>query len=204
MQLRYYGDPLCSWCYGFGPELSKLLEHRPLACAVVMGGLRPYHREPMSLAFRTMLREHWNSVATSTAMPFSQAVLDRQDFIYDTEPACRAVVTARHIFPRQALPLLQAIQRAFYRDGRDATNPGVLAEIAGEIGFEPQTFLAALESEGMKVATRADFAATQTIGVSGFPTLALARGEELYLVTSGYATADVLEYRLGEIQRLAG
>ena len=203
MQLRYYADPLCSWCYGFGPELTRLLEGVPtLDCAVVMGGLRPYNREPMSLGFRTMLREHWNGVATATGLPFTQAVLDRDDFVYDTEPACRAVVTARNIFPGQALPLMKAIQRGFYRDGLDATRPDVLADIASAVGFEPRTFLAAFESEGMHVATRADFAATQSLGVGGFPTVALARGEELYLVTSGFVTADVLEYRLAEILRL--
>jgi putative protein-disulfide isomerase len=25
MHLLYFADPLCSWCYGFGPELAKLL-----------------------------------------------------------------------------------------------------------------------------------------------------------------------------------
>jgi hypothetical protein len=71
--------------------------------------------------------------------------------------------------------------------------------------FEPpdrETFAATLETEAMRAATRADFAATQSLGVSGFPTVAASRGEELYLVTSGYVTHDVLEYRLAEIERL--
>lgn len=204
MQLRYYADPLCSWCYGFGPELGKLLTRLPdVALVLVMGGLRPYNREPMSTAFRTMLREHWNHVAVASGLPFSQAVLDRDDFVYDTEPACRAVVTARKLFPAQALPTMKAIQAAFYRDGRDATSPAVLADIAAENGYDRATFLAAFDSEPMRRETRADFATTQSLGVSGFPTLALSRGEELYLVTSGYATHDVLEYRVAEIERLA-
>ena len=204
MQLRYYADPLCSWCYGFGPELTKLLARLPDArLSLVMGGLRPYSREPMSIAFKTMLREHWNHVAVASGLPFTQAVLDRDDFVYDTEPACRAVVTARKLFPAQALATMRAIQAGFYRDGRDATSPAVLADIAAENGYDRATFLAAFESEPMRRDTRADFAATQSLGVSGFPTLALSRGEELYLVTSGYATHDVLEYRVAEIERLA-
>ena len=203
MNLRYFADPLCSWCYGFGPELAKLLAARPgTQVALVMGGLRPFNRERMSPAFRTMLREHWHHVSTASGLPFSQAVLDRDDFVYDTEPACRAVVTARQLFPAQALPMLKSIQAAFYRDGRDATQPAVLADIAAENGYDRATFLAAMESETLRLATRADFAATQSLGVSGFPTVAASRGEELYLVTSGYVTHDVLEYRLAEIERL--
>jgi putative protein-disulfide isomerase len=165
--------------------------------------LRPYNRETMSLAFRTMLREHWNHVALATGLPFSQSVLERDDFVYDTEPACRAVVTARQLFPAQALAVMKGIQLAFYRDGRDATSAEVLADIAAAHGYDRATFLAAFESEPMRRETRADFAATQSIGVSGFPTVALSRGEELYLVTSGFVTRDVLEYRVAEIERLA-
>ena len=203
MNLRYFADPLCSWCYGFGPELAKLLAARPgTQVALVMGGLRPFNRERMSPAFRTMLREHWHHVSTASGLPFSQAVIDRDDFVYDTEPACRAVVTARQLFPAQALPMLKSIQAAFYRDGRDATQPAVLADIAAENGYDRATFLAAMESEPMRLATHADFAATQSLGVSGFPTVAASRGEQLYLVTSGYVTHDVLEFRLVEIERL--
>jgi putative protein-disulfide isomerase len=203
LNLRYFADPLCSWCYGFGPELAKLMAARPdLKVAMVMGGLRPFNREPMSPAFRDMLREHWHHVSTASGLPFSREILERDDFAYDTEPACRAVVTARQLFPAQALPMLESIQAALYRDGRDATQAAELADIAAENGYDRATFLASMESDGMRAATRADFAATQSLGVSGFPTVAASRGEELYLVTSGYVTHDVLESRLAEIERL--
>ena len=39
--------------------------------------------------------------------------------------------------------------------------------------------------------------------LSGFPTLGVRHGPQLFLVTSGYVTDDVLEYRLAEIDRLA-
>jgi putative protein-disulfide isomerase len=203
VNLRYFADPLCSWCYGFGPELAKLTAAQPqLKLSLVMGGLRPFNKERMSPAFRAMLREHWQHVSTASGLPFSQAILDRDDFVYDTEPACRAVVTARQLFPAQAPAMLRSIQSAFYRDGRDATQSAVLADIAAENGYDRATFLASMESDAMRSATRADFAATQSLGVSGFPTVAASRGEELYLVTSGYVTHDVLEYRLAEIERL--
>ena len=204
MHLRYYADPLCSWCYGFGPELTKFMERRPeLPVQLVMGGLRAYNREPMSTAFRTMLREHWNQVAVASGVPFSQDVLDQPGFVYDTEPACRAVVAARKIFPGQAFALMKAIQVAFFRDGIDATHPDRLVELAAAQGYDEVVFGALFDSDAMQRDTRADFAATQSLGVSGFPTVALSRGEELYLVTSGFVTHDVLEYRVAEIERLA-
>ena len=41
MKLIYIGDPMCSWCYGFGKELSALLERLPdLQLEIVVGGVR--------------------------------------------------------------------------------------------------------------------------------------------------------------------
>jgi putative protein-disulfide isomerase len=204
MHLLYIADPLCSWCYGFGPELSRLLERHPDArLDLVMGGLRPFNTKTMTPEFKEMLRGHWRHVATASGLPFSESIFERDDFVYDTEPPCRAVVTARNIDAAKAFAYMKAVQLAFYRDGRDVTRAGVLADIAAECGYEREAFLMRFESPAMREAAKADFATTQSLGVDGFPTVGFAKGPELFLVTSGYATHDVLEYRIAEIERLA-
>jgi len=204
MRLVYFADPLCSWCYGFGPELSKLLERHPESqLDLVMGGLRPFNTQAMSAEFKGMLREHWRHVSAASGLPFSEAILDRDDFVYDTEPPCRAVVTARNQDPAKAYPYLKAVQLAFYRDGREVTDGDVLADIASECGYQRDTFRMSLDSELMREQTKSDFSTTQSLGVGGFPTLGVGYGSQLFLVTSGYVTEDVLEYRLAEIERLA-
>ncbi len=204
MQLLYVADPMCSWCYGFGPELSKLVaEHPGAQVEVVMGGLRPFNREPMSPAFRDMLREHWKHVHEASGLPFDETRLASEGFVYDTEPACRAVVTARSMVAALALPYFKAVQEAFYRDGRDVTRPEVLADIAAERGFGRAAFLAQVESQAMLDEVRVDFSTAQSIGATGFPTLGIAHGRQLYLVTSGFVTADVLASRIAQISRLA-
>ncbi len=101
--------------------------------------------------------------------------------------------------PARAYALFAAIQAAFYRDARDATDEEVLADIAADGGYERAAFLARLGSEDMRERTREDFAAAQGLGVSGFPTLAVSHGGELFLVASGYTAIDALEQRLAEI-----
>lgn len=204
MQLLYIADPLCSWCYGFGPELEKLLAAHPDAkVEVVMGGLRPFNTEPMSAAFRDMLRGHWKHVAEASGLAFSEAIFDAPGFIYDTEPPCRAVVTGRNLDASRSFALMKAIQGAFYREGQDVTKPQVLADIGASVGYDRAAFVAALESDDMKNETRLDFTSAQSLGVTGFPTLGVAYDKQLYLVTSGFVTVDVLEERLAEIERLA-
>lgn len=204
MHLLYFADPLCSWCYGFGPELAKLVGRHPGARVdLVMGGLRPFNRDAMSEPFKAMLREHWQHVAQASGLPFNDAVLAREGFVYDTEPPCRAVVTARNLDADLAPAYLKAVQSGFYRDARDVTRPEVLADIAAESGYARGSFLGHLESPAMREQTQGDFATTQSLGVNGFPTLGVAYGPQVYLVTSGFATDDVLDYRLAEIERRA-
>lgn len=194
---------MCSWCYGFGPELARLVARHPhVRLELVMGGLRPFNRQPMSEAFRAMLLEHWQHVAQASGRQFSRAAIDREGFTYDTEPACRAVVTARRLDAGKAFALLEALQLAFYREGRNATSAEVLADVAQECGLDRAAFLDALGSPAMRAETQSDFARAQATGVGGFPTLAALRGEQLYLVSSGFASEDVLQHRLDEIERL--
>ncbi len=206
MQLAYFADPMCSWCYGFGPQLDRLLERHPEArLDLVMGGLRAFNREPMSAAFRAMLREHWAHVRRACGVPISEALLERDGYVYDTEPACRAVVVARSIGAARAFAYMKAIQEAFYRDARDVTQSAVLVDLAADVGYPAETFRALLHSDPLRREAAADFQKTQASGVSGFPTLGVAHEGQLYLVASGFATEDVLEYRLAEIaRRVAG
>ena len=200
MNLIYFADPLCSWCYGFGPELAKLLHAHPEATLeIVMGGLRPFNRELVTPEFRATLRGHWDHVAEASGLPFSGAALEIPGFAYDTEPACRAVVAARAIEPAGALGCMKAIQAAFYRDGRDVTQAEVLAEVAEEAGYARAPFQAHMDSEAGRRSTLADFQRSQSLGVRGFPTLALARDSQLFLVTSGFVPADILEDRVEAI-----
>ena len=41
MKLVYIGDPMCSWCYGFGKELSALMQRMPeIELDIRVGGVR--------------------------------------------------------------------------------------------------------------------------------------------------------------------
>jgi putative protein-disulfide isomerase len=189
----YFADPMCSWCYGFGPALTGFLgKHATLPVEVVMGGLRPYTKEAAQASQKAEIRNHWRHVEAASGLPFDDAMLMSPGFVYDTEPACRAVVTAREM-QGDAIKLLKAIQAAFYRDARDVTDDEVLIAIAAENAFAENTFAEKLRSDAMREATRTDFQLAASIGVRGFPMLCAARGNELHAITNGYAPLQVVD-----------
>ena len=197
--LIYIADPMCSWCYGFGPELAALLEGLPgLPIQVVVGGLRPYNKNVMDEGLKTTLLEHWHKVAEQTGLPFDFNGLSRDNFVYDTEPACRAVVAARMLAPDAHLYVFHEIQRAFYSEGKDVTQGNVLAAVCTaamtESGFptDEATFLATWSSEEAIRATNEDFLQAHRWEITGFPTLVLERDGRLDMVTTGYMAMPTL------------
>jgi putative protein-disulfide isomerase len=171
--LLYVADPMCSWCYGFAPAITEVAQrlagHAPLR--LVMGGLRPGETRPNRDKDKDYLRQAWAHVAQASGQAFNPAFFEREHFIYDTEPACRAVVTIRHVYPREALSFLARLSSAFYADNRDITQTDVLGDIVHEAGFNRAEFLAAFQSDSARADTQQDFAMCLDAGIRGFPTL---------------------------------
>jgi putative protein-disulfide isomerase len=189
IELVYFADPMCSWCYGFSPVIAALAERLRgrLPLRLVMGGLRPGTREALAPAEKDVLGKAWLRVAAATGQAFDLGVLRGQDFCYDTEPACRAVVAVRRTRPQLALCFMARLQRAFYAENRDITCDGTIAAVAAEAGLARQEFSDAFEAAATRNETFRDFLSAQELGIRGFPTL-IAGGEATgyILVSSGY------------------
>jgi putative protein-disulfide isomerase len=210
MKLVLIADPMCSWCYGFGKEVSELREAIPgLALRVVVGGLRPDETAVMPRHQRIARLEHWSRVEAASGLPFNRdAFVANDNLVYNTEPACRAVVTARRLAPEaDQLAVLRSIQRAFYVDGRDITKGDVLADVAAnalsELGFAttPDDFLKAWQSAEAMDETRGDFLQARRWGISSFPSLLLEDGDKLYSLAPGYINAQQL---ISRVRTVAG
>ncbi|MHC2993283.1 hypothetical protein OB13_17480 [Pontibacter sp. HJ8] len=198
--LIYVMDPMCSWCYGFAPVLHKLKKEQEgkLNFKLVLGGLRPGMVEPMEEKTKEYLRKHWEEVEKATEQPFDFDFFKRENFVYDTEPACRAVVTMRYLQPEKELEMAEEVQRAFYARNNDVTKPEVLAEIAFKLGVEEETFLEKFISEEMKEKTGQDFVIARHLQANAFPSVYLLNGHHVHLLSRGYRLYDALKARMEE------
>jgi putative protein-disulfide isomerase len=169
-----------------------------------MGGLRPYNRERATPAFRDTIKSHWAAVAQESGLTFNDAALMRDGFVCDTEPACRAVVTARTLDARGAHAYFRHVQRAFYGEGRDVTDAAVLADLGAEIGFDRNAFHAHFDSSQARNDTRLDFSTAHQMGVRGFPTLVAGYpGNRFYVIANGYLRAGALAERMTRVDEVA-
>ena len=205
MKLVYVGDPMCSWCYGFGKELSALMQQMPeIELDIWVGGVRAGATEVLDDKGKQFRLTHWARVEEASGLPFNRkALMERENFIYDTEPVCRAFVTAREFVPQaDLLSVFHALQVAFYVDGLDTTNGKVLAEVAAAalsaVGhpINAEEFHARWNTTEMIAVTRQDFVKVRAVGIRSFPALLVKMGGQLIEVSPGYAPVAQLEERL--------
>ncbi|MHB1215596.1 MAG: DsbA family protein [Thiobacillus sp.] len=192
--LWYFADPMCSWCWGFSPVIETLRDayRDRMKIALVLGGLRPGETTPMTAAGRDDILHHWHQVQARTGQPFRFEGALPDGFVYDTEPACRAVVTVGGLNPALIFDMFKAIQAAFYAEGRDVTEPGVLAALAATLGVDAQAFLDAFDSDVARTRTQAHFRQARQAGVRGFPALILQQGTQLHPISNGCQALDTV------------
>ncbi|MCR4331096.1 MAG: DsbA family protein [Sulfuricaulis sp.] len=196
--LWYFADPMCSWCWGFSPAISAIKESYSdrLKIALMLGGLRPGTTEPVTPKFREETLHHWRDVHKMTGQPFTFEAAMPEGFVYDTEPASRAVIAVAGIDPEAIFPYFKSVQAAFYAQGRDVTRTGTLADLAAHLDIDKPRFLERFESEDIKNKTRAHFRITREAGVRGFPTIVLQAGSGQKLLANGCRPLEELRPEL--------
>lgn len=193
--LWYFADPMCSWCWGFAPVITALAETyaERMRLVLMMGGLRPGTTEPVTADFRDRILHHWHDVHARSGQPFKFEGAMPEGFIYDTEPACRAVVTVHELRREAAFAYFKSIQQAFYAAGEDVTQAAALALLAARQGVAAEQFLERFDTLEMKQRTHAQFRQTAEIGIGGFPTVILQNESRYALLTQGFRPFDELK-----------
>jgi len=191
----YVADPMCSWCWGFAPVIAAIDDAFGEAAPVrlVVGGLRAGETRAMDEKSKAYVRHHWEQVHEATGQPFRFDFFERDGFVYDTEPACRAAVAVRNLAPASTLAYFQAVQRGFYAEGVDVTQGDTLAGIAAANGVAAAVFEGVFAAPEIAEATRADFELAQALGITGFPAVVLKDDAGYAFLTIGYQPFEALK-----------
>jgi len=196
--LWYFADPMCSWCWGFSPVISEVKKNYldKINIALVMGGLQTEELSPLSDSSREEVFHHWHQVEKMTGQDFSYENALAEGFIYNTEVACRAVITVGLIKPSEIFTYFTAVQRAFYTQNQDVTQLECLQQLAVDCGIDADDFKSHFEDEKTKNSIEKSFQFTKKAGVQGFPTLILNIQNDLHMITRGYMAYDAVSTAL--------
>jgi putative protein-disulfide isomerase len=196
--ILYFGDPMCSWCWGISNEVTALIKQfeGTLDFEMIMGGLRPNGGDEWNDEFKTMLKRHWEHVNMASGQEFNYGLFDKDDFDYNTEPPSRAVVVIKFIYPEKAFDFLKAVSRKFYVDNEDPTHDTFYESICADLDIDYASFRVLFHSQKFKHETFKEFTSAKDHGVHGFPTVLLEHKGRYTVLTRGYNSADRLAERI--------
>lgn len=203
--LYYFGDPMCSWCWGFKPVLEQVdSEYPELKRITVMGGLRGGEELPMNDGLAEMIRNAWFRIEQATGQNFNHDLWKEHRPLATTWPACRAVLSARMLDPAAEWSYMVGMFQAYFTRALDPSDPETHLLIAGEQGFDKSEFEALLESTEVEQALQKDLLTTQRFGITGFPSVVLSVADNNYLISPGYQPVEGMRKAINAAYEKAG
>src|SRR5690606_4293885 len=193
------------WCWGISPTVEAVeafCESQDIEFTITMGGLRAGGGDLWNETFKNFLRNEWQHIGQTTGQPFGFKLLEAPHFDYDTEPACRAVVTVKLLQSRNDIPksivlkFFSAVQRKFYAEGQDPKVVDFYASICADLGLDFDQFSVVFESQVTQQAVQQEFMRCRQWGVRSFPTLLLAHDGQMEVLAQGYVTAEQVVSKL--------
>jgi predicted DsbA family dithiol-disulfide isomerase len=194
VDIQVWSDVICPWCYLGKRRLEKALSEFPGDVTVTVT-YRAYQLDPSPVP---------QAMPLKAAMAARFGGSDRADqmFGHVTEVAAADGLTldfdraiAANTFDAHRLiawaagqdrqaDMLDALQRAHFRDGIDVGSRPALADVAAGIGLDPAEARAYLESEAGTRAVNADLAEARELGITSVPT---------YVIDGKYAVQGAQE-----------
>jgi putative protein-disulfide isomerase len=200
--LYFVVDPMCSWCWGFAPVIEEARRRLKEAYDIhlVMGGLRTKGEMVWDEASRRYLFQHWQQVAERTGQSFNELLFSKEDFVYDTYPACKAVVTVRELLGEDAaFTYLHTIQHAFYAQGIDITKTRLLYGYYEQLFGNSGKFAFMYGTERIETLMQHDFAKARSMGATAFPSVVIVDEAGHMVCQKGYRSFEEMNTLLKDI-----
>ena len=196
IEIIYYTDPYCTWCWGSEPILRRLevVFGEQLKLSYKMGGLvediDEFYDPTNDISSMEQVAPHWLDASTRHGMPVDITVFDKySDEIRSTYPSGIAYKAAEIVDKDLAVKYLRRLREAAalcLPIHRRETQ----LELAKEIGLDVDAFTGALGDGRAEAAFLADVDEARLSGISSFPTFIVRneRGEQIAL--RGYQSFD--------------
>ncbi len=204
LEIIEFNDPLCTWCYGSEPILTKLLYRFPeqIKLSFVMGGLvrdirewydsRNPDADPIE-ANNKNLPLSWLESSKRHGMP----VITEGFKLFSNEypssfPQNIAVKAAQFEGDEIAAKFLRRLRFATILEGKVTSRLDVLIEIASEVGLNLSSFISHIEDGSAERAFEEDRYAVQQYQIKGFPAFMVKYKDKQVLMRSFQTYEDFL------------
>jgi putative protein-disulfide isomerase len=198
MDIIYLFDPLCGWCYGFGPHLGQFADNHPeLTYTVISGGMITGARVGPLSQMAPYLREGVKRVEELSGIKFGTPFLDDLNgagkTVMDSTPPSKAFLIFKKHKPAMGVELAHNIQALYYAAGMNLNLATSYKELCDRYEIDFDHFKTDFEGMAYQLGTRDEFDEAAKFGRSGYPSVILKLKEQYFLMAQGFTTTVQLE-----------
>lgn len=196
-------DPLCGWCYGFGPvlvQLEKAYKGR-LKFDVISGGMITGNRVGPLSNMAGFISQAYKTVEQHTGIKFGPGFIDKAlkegTATFSSLEPSKVLMVFRQFHPDKVVEFSHEIQKLIYFDGIDPVRYAAYLPLFEKYGVDTKKALELLATKQIEAETVGDFSQAQKWGVSGFPTCIMQTADgKAYGISSGYMAFKDLEKKI--------
>lgn len=179
VEVTYFTDPYCSWCWATEPVLYRIREtyRDQVRIRYVMGGLvrdmAEFYDSLNNIRTTAEVAPHWRMVSERSGQPIDERLMEEiTDPHFSTWPACIAIKAAQLQGEEVGEAYLRRMRRAALTERKVISEPEVYLALARDVpGLDYARLQRDLQIGAAEEAFREDLAECRRYGVSGFPTL---------------------------------
>lgn len=209
IKLIYVFDAYCSWCYGFGPVVERIIENfsDTMEAEVISGGMIQEDIPLRQMADRFPDPEAvFGRITQMTGQTIAPEYIHMLREPGDTEytfnsifPA-RALATLKYFAPDRDIEQANSLQDLIFKKKADLTKTNSYKPIAEKFGIEWPAFVHRLESEKSLEDARYNFHLARQLEVTSYPAVLIQTGDQyFYLIARGYTSYDDMEKRIHNV-----
>lgn len=195
-EILYVFDPLCGWCYGFSPVITRLkTELSSDVDFLVLSGGMVRDASPIG-EMANYIKTAYKVVEDTTGVKFGDKflndILENGEAIFSSVPPAKALAVLRIHKPGDCIEIAARLQNAIYHDGIQVDDFFAYSQIAKEFGMDPDEFLLQVKSAEIAEIVENEFKMVAGLGVNGYPSVLLRKGKETQVLSRGYKDYDSL------------
>jgi putative protein-disulfide isomerase len=198
IKLLYVYDPLCGWCYGFGPVVEKIERNyqSDIEVEIISGGMIMGERIAPVGNMADYILQAIPRLERMTGAAFGEPykqLLKEGTYVTSSEKPSVALCVYKSFKKDSAVSYGHTIQTSFYKYAKDLNNDTLYADIAKDFGIDRTQFLNRMRDSTYLNQAHAEFKKAAALGVTGFPTLLMKQENGYVKISEGYATYDSIE-----------
>lgn len=203
-KLLYFYDPLCGWCFGFSPVISKLEKEfqSQIDFEAISGGMVLGDRVKPLSEMKDYLKEAMPRLEEMTGVKFGKPYLDileEGSLMLNSELPCIAMTVFKSMTNKSSIEFASALQSTLYEKGINLNEIENYKELVESFDLSWEVFKSKLVDPTYKEKTYQEFQIGQQMGIGGFPSVVLSIGKQGYLIARGYRPESEMKAVIEEI-----